>query len=295
MISSMTGYGISEKVSGEWTVRAEVRSVNHGELKVVVHLPDMLRLRESDLVNLVRARLARGHVTLDVRCNLAESALGLLVDRQRLRGYVSLAREIAGAEGAPLQVELGSVLSLPGVMSADLLPDRVREALWPLVVETSEGALGGLIGMRRAEGQNLAGEIEAICGRIVDRTVQLGGRVEESVRAGQARLVERIQRLLGGTGVVPDADALAREVALLAERSDVSEEVARIKSHVQQFREAMTSEGEPVGKKLEFLVQEMLREANTMAAKLPSSELVREAVEIKTDVHRLREQVRNVE
>ena len=115
------------------------------------------------------------------------------------------------------------------------------------------------------------------------------------MRAGQARLVERIQRLLGGTGVVPDADALAREVALLAERSDVSEEVARIKSHVQQFREAMTSEGESVGKKLEFLVQEMLREANTMAAKLPSSELVREAVEIKTDVHRLREQVRNVE
>jgi len=295
MILSMTGYGAAEKASAEWSVRAEARSVNHSDLRVVVHLPEMLRLRESDLVNLVHARLARGHVTVDVRCNLAESALGMMVDRQRLRGYVNLAREIAHAEGAQLQVELGSVLALPGVMGADFLPDQVREGLWPLVVEVSVAALDGLAQMRRAEGQNLAVQIEAICQAILERTARLGERTEECLRASQARLVERVRRLLEGTGVVPDADALAREVAVLAERSDVSEELARINSHVQQFREAMGSAGEPVGKKLEFLVQEMLREANTMAAKLPSGELVREAVEVKTDVHRLREQVRNVE
>ncbi len=295
MICSMTGYGSAQKSCPQWTVRAEARSVNHPQLKVSVRLPDMLRLKEGELTGLVRGRLARGHVTLSVRCNFSEDALRVVVDRRALRGYVKLARELAAAEDVPLHVEAGSLLSLPEVLGTDSMPDEVLEELWPFVLDASEGALEGLIEMRRTEGRNLARQMEDICERVLRRTRAVDEGGECCVRATQRRLQERLERLLDGADVPLDSNALAREVALLADRSDVSEEVARMASHLQQFRQTLGSEGEAVGKKLEFLVQEMAREADTMTAKLPSSELVQEAVEIKTDVHRLREQARNVE
>jgi len=295
VIASMTGYGEAARHDALWSVQVALRSVNHGELRVAARVPDMLRHRENDLISLVRRELSRGHVTVQVRCELAEDALGLLVDRKRLRGYLKLAREVAAEQGVPFQVEAGSVLSLPGVISGESVPDEVRDAAWPLVADASEEALAKLVEMRRAEGQYLAAEIARLCDEIVARTGAVRAGVADAVQSVQARLRERIAALLEGSDVVPEPDALAREVAIMAERADVTEELARLGSHLGQFREVMASDQEAVGKRLEFLVQEMLREANTMASKLPSSELVQQAIEIKADVHRLREQLRNVE
>jgi len=296
MIRSMTGYGMAQAESPPWSVRVEVRSVNHGELRTTLRLPETMRLRESELIELVRKAVARGYVTVDVCYAVSQEDVHTqLLDRKAMQAYLRLAREVSAAEGVPLQVELGSLLSLPGVMEPEGVATTVRERLWPLVLEASQAALARLGEMRAAEGQSLAREMEAICARIRRRVERVEERAQECVRAQQARLRERVAALLEGSAAPVDEEALAREVAFLAERGDVSEELARMKSHLAQFRAAMDSDEPAVGKKLEFLAQEMLREANTMAAKLPAAELVHEAVEVKADVQRLREQARNVE
>ena len=295
MILSMTGYGSAERTHEGWSIRTEARSVNHGDLRVNVRLPDMLRLRETELVKLVQGRLSRGHVHLFVECRLAEEALEQMVDRERLAGLLRVARQVAHAEGVPFRVDMAALLALPGVMSADVLPTEARDELWEQVAGAVRDALDALIGMRRAEGENLAAQMRALCERIAARTDAVAAQSPACVKECKARLVERVRELLEGTGVTIDADVLARELAVLAERSDVSEEVTRMRSHLQQVARCLEAHEEPVGLKLEFLSQEMLREANTMAAKLPSGELVNEAVEMKTEVQRLREQARNVE
>jgi len=294
MIRSMTGYGRAERVSDRWTIRVEVRSVNQGDLKVSPRLPGMLRLKENDLTKVVQQKVARGHVYVSADCVLAQGALEDLLDMDMLRRYVSLAKKVAAAEGVELRVEAGSLLALRGVLSEESVPEDVRNDLWPQVVEAVTQALDGLVAMREAEGRNLAAQMRDICARLREQVAEIGSHVDDAIRHYRDRITERVERLLAESGVPTERDAVAREVVIMAERSDVSEEVARMFSHLQQFEAALASDG-PVGRKLEFLVQEMLREANTMASKLPSSELVEKAVEIKSDVHQLREQVCNIE
>jgi uncharacterized protein (TIGR00255 family) len=295
MIRSMTGYGCAERVWDKWTVRVELRSVNHSDLRVSPRLPDMLRARELDVARTVQQTIARGHVYVDVNCRLAPEAAAQMVDREALRGLVRMARDIAAEEGLTATAEAGSLLSLPGVMSTDALPDHVREGLWRAVAEALQDALRGLVAMREAEGLNLKNHLCEICAAISARADALSASLPQAIKEHQQRLRERIEQLLAGTPVSLDPNALAQETAVLADKSDVSEETARMKSHLDQFARCLESDGGPVGLKLEFLAQEMQREANTMAAKLPSSELVQQAIEIKADVQRLREQARNVE
>ena len=295
MIRSMTGFGVAERVWEQWTIRAEARSVNQARLKLSIRLPEMLRLKESELAKMVEQRVSRGHVHLAVECSLGEDAIDLLVDKEKLRSYVRLVKEAAAAEGVPASVEAGALMSLPDVKSTGRLPAQELEALWEQVLSTAQEAASGMVRMREAEGRNLAEQLEAVCADARERVEALAAGVAGSVRQYQARLSERVGQLLEGTQATVDEGALAREVAFIAERSDVSEEIARMGSHLEQFQAALQSEGAPAGKKLEFIAQEMLREANTMVAKLPSTEQVQQAIEVKLDVNRLMEQLRNVE
>ena len=295
MIRSMTGFGCAEKVWQQWTIRVEARSVNHDELKLVIRLPDVLRLWENEVGRLVQGRLKRGYVHIFVVCTLAEEALKLLVDAERLRSYVRLVKDVADSEGVPVHAEVGALIGLPGVVNSDALPQDMRQSLWLEVQATVEQTLAELVKMREAEGRSMKEQFDALCDDIARRTDIVAARGETAVRDCKAKLAARIKLLLDGVPTPADEAAIAREVAIFAEHSDVSEELTRLRSHLQQFRAALALDGEPVGRKLEFLLQEMLREANTMAAKLPAGELVQQAIEIKADIHRLREQVRNVE
>ena len=172
---------------------------------------------------------------------------------------------------------------------------RARDALWPHVVTSCEEALAQLLEMRRAEGANLAVHLEELCSCMSERVEAVEAAQDEALAAYRDRLAERLQRLLEGSDTPVSEDALARELAFYAERSDVSEEIARLRSHVAQLREALDGSGEPVGRRIEFLGQEMLREANTMAAKVPAGPHVAQVLELKGDIERLREQARNVE
>lgn len=295
MVRSMTGFGVAERIWEQWTIRAEARSVNQAGLKLFLRLPEMLRLRENELARIVEQRVSRGHVHLTVDCTLGEDAVDLLADKEKLRSYMRLVKEAAAAEGLPVSVEAGALMSLPGVISSGRLPVQLLEALWSQVLATAQEAVDGMVGMREVEGQNLARQLGAVCADALGRVEALGAGVAGSVRHYQARLGERVRQLLEGTEATVDEGALAREVAFIAERSDVSEEIARMGSHLEQFGAALQAEGGPAGKKLEFIAQEMLREANTMVAKLPSTEQVQQAIELKLDVNRLLEQLRNVE
>jgi len=295
VIRSMTGYGAVEERLERWTVRAEARTVNHSGFRISFRLPEMLRLKESELAKLARRWVSRGHLYLSIRCELSEEALELLVDRRRLRAYLAEAKKVAASEGVPLSVEAGALMSLPEVISAQSLPEEMREELWHHVQRVTEGAMEQLVEMREREGENLLPQLLGLCAGVRERTERIQAGLSACVGAYRDRLLERVERLLEGTGLAVDKEALARETAVVAEKSDISEEATRLLSHIEQFLDALRSEEGPVGRKLEFLVQEMQREANTMAAKVPSSELVQEALETKGDIQRLREQVCNVE
>jgi uncharacterized protein (TIGR00255 family) len=149
--------------------------------------------------------------------------------------------------------------------------------------------------MRRAEGANLWRELHEVCASVGKLVDSIEREQAGLVAAYRDRLKERVDRLLAGTDVQVNEESLAREVALYADRSDVSEEIARLRSHLEQFREALDGNETPVGRRMEFLGQEMLREASTMAAKIPAGAQVRQVLDLKNEIERLREQVRNVE
>jgi uncharacterized protein (TIGR00255 family) len=291
----MTGYGVAEETSPHWTVEVEIRSVNHGELKVSPRLPESLRARESELEKILRREISRGHLYLKGRNELKEESVDLLINHRKLEGYLRAARDAAEKMSMPVKVEVGSVLSLPEVMGTESLSEELQEELWSCMVKATEAALESLVEMRRAEGKALAAELRETNSRLERGVQTVADRTQECLEAYRDRLKKRVEELMEDSEAEADPSALAREVALLAERSDVREEVTRMQSHLEQFENALSAEEGPVGKKLEFIAQEMLRETNTMASKLPCHDLVEVAVDLKTDVQRLREQVRNVE
>lgn len=297
MIRSMTGYGTAETINKDWTIRVEVRSVNHSDLKVSPRLPEALRLKENDLTGIIKDKIGRGQIYLTVSCDVADAAAEMMVHKEKLRGYLEAVKKVVGGESVPLQAEAGSLLNLPDVIASQSIPTSFREEIWPEVLEATELAMDDLIRMREEEGANLCSQLNNVAGELAQKTDEVAERLDDCLNAYQDRLTERVHDLMEASDLntKPDTETLAKELAVIAEKSDISEEITRMRSHVKQFLEVIDNNKASVGKKLEFIVQEMLREANTMSAKLPSSGMVQLAVDIKSDVQKLREQVRNIE
>jgi uncharacterized protein (TIGR00255 family) len=292
----MTGFGSAEKQLDEWILRAEVRSVNHKELQISFRIPDVLKSRETALQKVMEKHVSRGHLYLWLSCEAVSDRVETLVDEERLAGYLRVLKRVADQADVPCRIDLAGMLRLPDMLAEASAEDDLTDELWPGVLDTVEAAMESLVEMRRAEGRNLADQL----GELGDGINELVDRIEQEqdsfVPGYRDRLLERIDRLLQGTGVEVKEETIAREVAVYADRSDVSEEIARLRSHVSQFRDALDSEEtEPVGRKMEFLGQEMLRESGTIAAKVPAGPQVEFVLDLKSHVERLREQVRNVE
>jgi uncharacterized protein (TIGR00255 family) len=292
----MTGFGSAERQLDQWVLRAEVKSVNHKELQISFRTADVLHSHETALQKAIEKHVSRGHLYLWLSCEAVSDRTEALVDEDRLAGYVRAVKRVAEREGVPFQADLGGMLKLPDVLADVSVEEELADELWPGVLQTVEAAMKSLVEMRRAEGENLEEQLT----ELTDGISNLVDGIEEEqgtfVPGYRDRLLERIDRLLQGTGVEVKEETIAREVAVYADRSDVSEEIARLRSHVKQFRNALNSEeAEPVGRKMEFLGQEMLRESSTIAAKVPAGPQVEDVLELKSHVERLREQVRNVE
>jgi uncharacterized protein (TIGR00255 family) len=297
---SMTGYAL---VGGEfkgWTVRVSVKSVNHRFLDVKLRIPDSLEPYEHRLRQAVRGRIIRGHVDVHVSMDPGEAA-PVHVNRELLKAYMNAAAELQKQTGSQGELDTVALLRLPGVITglASALPEteEEQEALGHVLEKYLLDALNKMDEMRRNEGRHLTEELRSRVAKIEEEADQVRELVGRLRPAFSRRLEARLRELLNGTNIEPAR--LAQEAALLAERSDISEELDRLRSHLQQFTKLLDGAGE-LGKKLDFLLQEMHREANTMLSKTPgveseALEITGLALEIKAEIEKLREQVQNIE
>jgi len=297
---SMTGYATVRSEHQGWSIRVSVKSVNHRFLDVKLRLPESLEPYEIRLRQAVRDRIHRGHVDVHVSVEPGKAA-PVHVNQALLQAYLRAADELRQQTGAKAELDLVSLLRLPGVIAGldPELPDseEEQEEFGKMLETQLREALGKMDEMRRAEGRHLSEELRERTMRIGTLVERVRGLVETLRPAFARRLDSRLRDLLSGNSI--DPARLAQEAALLAERSDISEELDRLRSHLQQFAQLLDGAGE-LGKKLDFLLQEMQREANTMLSKTPGVEsealaITGIALEIKAEIEKLREQVQNIE
>jgi uncharacterized protein (TIGR00255 family) len=291
MIRSMTGFGAGKGGEGGEAVEAEVRSVNHKFCEVKVRLPRELAALETEITRWVKERLARGGIDVSIRRSSSRAALSPRVDAELAAEYARAFEDVRARLGLAGGVALSDVLAAAGVVTLEERSVDLDAARGSVAAAVS-AALAGLLSMREREGIALARDLEgrlAVVESIAARLAEAAPRTLESYRA---RLEERVAEL--SRGLAPDPARLATEVALFADRTDVTEELTRLASHVAQMR-ALLASGEPAGRKMDFLVQEMHREANTVGSKSQSAEAAAAVVNLKAEIERMREQVQNVE
>ncbi len=288
----MTGFGAATLERDGLSVRIEIRSVNHRHLQVKSRLPGELSHLEPEIEVRLRKRLARGSVTVNVELTHLDPAAELVIDERAALRYAELARALAKRLGMPDELTLKDLLGLPGVLherngahGAAAGARAIHEAL--------DLALDALGAMREREGTSLAKDLARHAAAIERDTKKIARRMPRVVREHHETLKLRVGELLHSQPLVPEAE-LARELALLADRLDVSEEISRLESHLVELRRFL-DEGGSIGRQLDFLAQEFFREANTIGSKCNDSQVSHLVVDVKTHIERMREQVQNVE
>ncbi|HEY7139830.1 MAG TPA: YicC/YloC family endoribonuclease [Methylomirabilota bacterium] len=293
LVVSMTGYGRGEARGARIALTVEARSVNHRFLETSLKLPRGLTASEPDLRRLVQGRIARGRV--DVTVTLRKTAAATPSVRTDIAlglAYARGARALGEATGIPAEVSAADLLRLPGVVTVEDAEEEDGAGGVVLLKTAATEAIDELCRMRQTEGAALARDLGSHVEALGSWVRGVEGLLPAALARIQARLRDRVQVILGETPA--DPGRLAQEVATWAARSDVAEELARLGSHLGQLR-ALLAEGGAVGRQLDFLTQELHREVNTIASKADDGELVARALEARTLVERIREQVQNVE
>lgn len=273
--------------------RVELRSVNNRAFKFSLRAREGLIGLEGRAEALVRRRVRRGTIHMGLDLTGPAAVAPRRIDRVQLAAYLDDLDEFCAGRVLAVPRAVDALLDLPGVTCEAAADSAALEAAWPLVAEAIERALDALDRMRRAEGQSLAGDMLGACDEIGRLVVAIRGRVPEAVARHRERLHERVAAVLLERGVALTEADVAREVALVADRSDIAEELVRLESHLDQFRSLLAEDS--TGRQLDFLAQELAREANTVAAKSADVGIAHAVVEVKTLVDRLREQVQNLE
>lgn len=297
MIRSMTGFGESELALPTGRLRVELRTVNHRYLNVNARLPNALARWEPEIREWLRGHFTRGHVNCTVRFEREESgpgALGLRLDVDRAATYVALLRELGERFSLPGEPDLAQVSRFGDIfVREEADPDEEPVSGDDLRRAVQEAAAAAAV-MRRDEGRRLQADLDERFAAIEESLDEIARMAPGRLESERDRLRAAVAELAGGVGI--DPDRLAQEVALLAERWDINEELVRFRSHLSLAREMMDSgSAEGVGKRLSFLVQEMHREANTIGSKANHAGIAHRVVAIKEEVERLREQVENIE
>ncbi|MFQ5731197.1 MAG: YicC/YloC family endoribonuclease [Planctomycetaceae bacterium] len=289
----MTGYGEAHRQTGDRRIRAEVRAVNNRYFKFAIRTPDGYAGLEAPAEKLARKYVTRGTVSVSLRVSDAAAAEKYALDVAVLTSYWKQLHDLAAAAHASAPADLGPLLQLPGaVRESDSEVDAQRA--WPAVSEVLGEALDGLQEFRRTEGESMRVELIAQCRLIGNELGTIAERAPGVVREYRDRLSERVGELLAQHGAeVSDGDLL-REVSLFADRCDITEELTRLRSHLEQF-DAVLNQDTSQGRKLEFLSQELFREINTIGSKANDVEIAHGVVEMKAAVEKVREILQNVE
>lgn len=291
-IRSMTGFGAGSSRLHGLRVEAEISSVNRRQLDFQMNVPRALAVLEPRIQEEIARVLSRGRVTLNVRVREGVHGAPMVrVDMGLARATVSAVREAAKRLDLPDGLDSGLLLAVPDLVQVRHLADDV-ERVWPALREAIARALASLDRMRAREGRTLCADIRERLAILERRVDDIRARAPEAVRRRRSQLHARIAE--AGLEAGDHADRIAREVALFADRSDVSEETTRIQSHLDQARAWLRSK-EPAGRALDFLCQELLREINTTGSKSSDSAISASVVQFKAELERIREQVQNIE
>jgi uncharacterized protein (TIGR00255 family) len=294
MIHSMTGFGSSRRVEGDLEYTLEIRSLNSRYFKLSVKLPEFLQFAEGEIERMVRSRLARGSVSYTLRVQGDVGATAAPIDLAVLQSHIDRLAQARVPEGMTVTLDLGFLATLPGVCQADGVSKEQRERFGTVLEELTSEALDALTGMRAEEGRVLRDELLGLCEEARGELSKIEAEAPNVLEEYHERLKSRVALLMERGGFELDADGLMREVAIFADRSDVNEEITRLSAHLDQFV-TLCLKGDRVGRKLDFVAQELLREANTIASKTNNVSIARSVVEIKGTIDRLKEQVQNVE
>jgi len=291
MISSMTGFGAADGTVGDARASVEIRTVNHRFFSPNLKLPSAFARWEGEIREILRQKIARGHVTLTAHVD-RPAASGSVIDEVRLAQYATALKELQKKHGLGGEVDLATVLRLPDVVTSpsEEMDASAGEALSAIVAKAAEN----LITMRRSEGALLAAFLLERVAAVESRLAHIDSRAPVRLREQTERVKRTVSDLVGSAGA--DPQRIAQEIAILADKLDVAEELDRFRSHLAAFRETSQSKtADPVGKRLGFILQEMVREANTTGSKANDAQIQEDVIAIKEELERIREQVENLE
>lgn len=296
MIRSMTGFGKASADVNGTELRIELKSVNNRYFKLSSRTPDVLNAHEIAIEKAVKTLLPRGTVNLNVRLGSGRASLTeYRISQDKLRQYMRELQAFADAEGLNERVTIDQVVRLSGVLeSFDPVEDQ-KDAIVAAFFPALDAALKDILTSREAEGAGLADDLRQRCNTLLKLTATVQDRSPTVVVEYRDRLKERIAKLLEGReGLVREED-IAREAAMFADRSDISEEVQRMRSHCESMLSVIDGNEVEAGRRLEFIAQEMLREANTMGSKANDAALLEAVIQMKSEIEKIKEQVQNVE
>lgn len=294
MINSMTGYGSAESRLEGVTYAVEISTVNNRYFKATLRLPETLEYLEVDIEKQLRQGLLRGTVNYVLRQKGAPAEALFEINEKALSTLMKRLSKISPGGGIERELDLGGLLALPGILSPAIPSGAMAARIQAKVLSVTRQALKGLKAMRAAEGKALAADLQRHCVKIKTNLERIRSASSASPQQYADKLRKRVDDLLAAVKLKLDDETVAREVAIFADRADISEEIARLDSHLVQFEKALKGNLQ-AGRKLDFICQEMLREANTIGSKASDAGIVHMVVEIKCLIDRIKEQVQNVE
>jgi uncharacterized protein (TIGR00255 family) len=294
MISSMTGFGQACTECDGVVYTVEVRSVNNRYFKAQMRLPDIAAFMEGDIEKLHRDRIQRGTVSYSLRMkNISGRAL-FDIDEFTLKAYIRRLEDLLTENNAACRIDLAALLNLPGIVQPVIPDEDTINKMRQTVLNLTGKAISQLMQSRLDEGRQLTQDLLNNCDAIETHLEAIRRQAAGVVKEYYEKLRKRVDDLLANAQLNIAEDQLARETAIYADRCDIAEEISRLDGHVRQFRQSCTA-GEAVGRRLDFITQEMLREANTIGSKSANAEIIRRVIDIKCAVDRIKEQVQNVE
>jgi uncharacterized protein (TIGR00255 family) len=290
----MTGFGDARHERADHALSAEVRTINSRHFKLNLRTTEGYGALEPRIESLVREYVRRGTISVNIRIRHISAADDYRLNADVLHSYVDQLQKVAAKRGLAEELRLEPLAQLPGVVEELSTEAHDAEDIWPLLAPTLREAFAKLAAMRKAEGAALAADLIHQCSAVEASLNKIAERSPTIAELYRRKLKERVDEALSQFQAAIEPVDLIREVCLFADRSDISEEIVRLRSHLQHFAQALQSP-ESAGRKLEFICQEMGRETNTIGAKANDAEISQEVVEIKTALERIREQLQNVE
>ena len=299
MLKSMTGFGRGQYEDENFSVTVEMKTVNHRYNEVAIRLPRFLNPLEDKIRKTILKTVNRGRIDVFINADYTSSEnCTLKVDKNLAAAYHKALQEV----GAAIGLEELNINSAQEVMYLSRCQDVINvkegffdvETVWPKVEQAVKEALDNLVTMRETEGGNIHGDFIYRADLIAEKLTKIEERSPMVVEEYQAKLTDRLNNLLADHNITVEPERLLQEVAIFADRASITEEIVRLKSHIKQFKNIINSD-QPVGRKLDFLIQEFNREANTIASKANDYTLAQIVVEIKAEIEKIREQIQNIE